>query len=95
MITILFYDFEVFKHDWLVVFINPGAREENVIVNDSGKLREFYEAHKEDIFVGYNSRHYDQYIFKGILAGFDPKEINDWIIVEDRKGWEFSDGLMK
>lgn len=95
MITILFYDFEVFKHDWLVVFINPGTREENVIVNDSGKLREFYEAHKEDIFVGYNSRHYDQYIFKGILAGFDPKEINDWIIVEDRKGWEFSDGLMK
>lgn len=92
---LIFYDFEVFKHDWMVVFIDPSTRSERIIANDRDHLAKFYEVHKEDIFVGYNSRHYDQYIFKGILAGFDPKEINDWIIVDDRKGWEFSDGLRK
>lgn len=91
--VLIFYDFEVFKDDWLVVFINAGNHEETVIANDRDSLYEFYKNHKTDIFVGYNSRHYDQYIFKGILAGFDPKKINDWIIIKDRKGWEFSDGL--
>lgn len=92
---LIFYDFEVFKEDWLVVFINAKAHEETVIVNNRDELFEFYESHKDDIFVGYNSRHYDQYILKAILAGFNPKEVNDFIIVEGRKGWEFSDGLMK
>ncbi len=44
---------------------------------------------------GYNSRHYDQYILKGILCGFDPKEINDFIIVQHMDGWQFSDQLRK
>lgn len=90
-----FYDFEVFAKTWLVVFINPATRNETVIVNDEQRLRRFYEEHKEEIFVGYNSRHYDQYIFKGILCGFNPKEINDWIITEGRNGWEFSEGFRK
>ena len=45
--------------------------------------------------VGFNSRHYDQYILKGILAGFNPKRINDWIIVKHRAGWEFSPSLLR
>ena len=90
-----FYDFEVFKKDWLVVIINPVEESENVIVNDVDKLREYYESHKDEIWVGYNSRHYDQYILKGILIGFDPKEINDYIIVKNQKGWNFSNLLRK
>lgn len=86
-----FYDFEVFKFDWLVVFINPYREEKTVIVNDPETLKEFYERNKDDIFVGYNSRHYDQYIFKGILCGFNPKEINDFIIVNKNAGWQYSD----
>lgn len=89
--SILFYDFEVFKYDWLVVFINPANREETVIINDKDRLESFYNAHKNDIWVGYNSRNYDQYIAKAILCGFDPKEVSDWIIVKRRKGWEYSD----
>lgn len=85
-----FYDFEVFKHDWLVVIINPHNRSETVIVNDTEKLKRYYEAHKGEIWVGYNSRGYDQYILKAILLGFDPKKVNDFIIVEDKKGWQFS-----
>ena len=86
-----FYDFEVFKYDNLVVFINPYREEKTVIVNDPAELTRYYEKRKDEIFVGYNSRHYDQYIFKGILCGFDPKEINDWIIKYKMPGWQFSD----
>lgn len=90
-----FYDFEVFKHDWMVVVINPTARDERVIINDADALTVLYEERKRDIWVGYNNLHYDQFIFKGILCGFDPKAINDFIIVEGRKGWQYSSLLRK
>lgn len=86
----LFFDFEVFKYDWLVVAIDPIEKKEFVIVNDKPKLEQIYKQYKQDIWVGYNCRNYDQYILKGILLGFDPKRINDWIIVKKLKGWEFS-----
>lgn len=86
----LFFDFETFKYDWLVVAIDPINKKEYVIVNDRKKLEELYGHYKRDIWVGYNCRNYDQYILKGIMLGFNPKRINDWIIVKGRKGWEFS-----
>lgn len=90
VITILFFDFEVFKHDWLVVAIDPINKKEYVIVNDKTQLQDLYNRYKNDIWVGYNCRNYDQYILKAILLGFNPKVVNDWIIVKNRKGWEFS-----
>lgn len=90
MIEIIFYDFEVFKEDWLAVFIDVTRRKEYVIVNDPDKLKALYEANIKDIWVGFNNRHYDQYIMKGILLGMNPKRINDWIILEEREGWQFS-----
>jgi DNA polymerase len=74
----------------LVVFINPYSEKIKIIVNDPDELTEYYNYHNDEIFVGYNSRHYDQYIFKGILSGYDPKEVNDWIIKHKRPGWQFS-----
>ena len=94
MITILFYDFEVFKYDWLLVLIDMDAQKETVIVNNKDELERYYSSHKNDIWAGFNSRRYDQFILKGILAGFNPKEINDWIIVNDKPGWAFS-GLLR
>ena len=88
--TILFYDFEVFKYDWLVCICDPVKRQWYVIHNNKEGLKRFYEEHKRDIWVGYNSRSYDTFILKGILLDFDPYEINDWIIAKGRKGWEFS-----
>ena len=90
-----FYDFEVFKHDWIVVVINPVTHDERVIINDADALTALYEERKRDIWVGYNNLHYDQFIFKGILCGFDPKAINDFIIVEGHKGWQYSSLLRK
>ena len=85
-----FYDFEVFKHDWMVVVINPVTQDERVIINDADALTALYEGRKREIWVGYNNLQYDQFIFKGILCGFDPKAINDFIIAEGRKGWQYS-----
>ena len=87
----MFYDFEVFAHDWLVVILDMDKGEETTIINDRDKLLLFYEEHKGDIWAGFNSRQYDQYILKGILLGFDPKDINDYIIVYGFRGWEYSD----
>lgn len=95
VIEIIFYDFEVFKEDWLVVFIDVTCRKEYVIVNDPDKLKALYEANIKDIWVGFNNRHYDQYIMKGILLGMNPKRINDWIILEEREGWQFSKAFNK
>lgn len=86
----LFYDFEVFKEDWLVVIMDMTNKKEYTIINDADELEAVYKANKHDIWVGYNSRNYDQYILKAILCGFNPKEVNDFIIAEERKGWQFS-----
>ena len=89
----VFYDFEVFKHDWLMVAIEPNARKETVIANDREALRAFYEDHREDIWAGFNSRHYDQYILKAILLGINPKRVSDMIIEEEIDGWRISDAF--
>lgn len=90
-----FYDFEVFKYDWMVVVINPVTHDERVIINDADALTALYEGHRREIWIGYNNLHYDQFIFKGILCGFDPKAINDFIIAEGQKGWQYSSLLRK
>lgn len=87
---LVFYDYEVFKHNWLVVFIDPINNVKNVIVDDVAALQQFHEKHKEHIYVGFNSRHYDQYIHKAILLGFNPYEVSQFIIAKKRKGWEYS-----
>ena len=87
----IFYDFEVFRYDWLVVLIDLNAKKETVIINDPDKLKRFYEEHKGVIWAGYNSRNYDQYILKAILCGFDPKPVNDWIIAEAKPGYRYGD----
>jgi hypothetical protein len=92
---ILFFDAEVFIKDWMFVIIDPEKREKHVIINDSEKLKDFYEEHKDYIWVGYNSRHYDQYILKGILCGFDPYDISNFIIAGRQQGWEYSTLLQR
>lgn len=86
----LFYDFEVFLHDWLVVIIDMGKKEEHVIINDPEQLEKIYKENINNIWVGYNNIHYDQYIMKAILCGFDPKKVNDFIIEKGNDGYKFS-----
>lgn len=91
----LFYDFEVFAYDWLVVVLDMTEKKEYVIINDPDALETLHNQKSNEIWIGFNSRHYDQYIFKGILCGFDPKKINDFIIKKGNPGWKFSTLLRK
>lgn len=90
-----FYDFEVFRFDWLVVIINPAEEKETVIHNDRNALIDYYKQHMNEIWCGYNSRNYDTVILKSILLGLDPKSINDSIIFEGKKAWEIDSRFRK
>lgn len=92
---LLFFDAEVYPHDWLFVIIDPASQEKHVFINDARVLASFYEQHLDHIWVGYNNRHYDQYILKGILCGFNPHEISKFIISEKKPGWRFSSLLSR
>ena len=81
------FDFEVFAKDWLVVL--KKGEEIKVIHNNVSLLRDYYEDNKNNIFVGFNNKHYDDYIFKGILSDLNPKKINDFIIYKKKFGWEY------
>ena len=89
------YDIEVFKFDWIISWLDTETKKMHTICNSKSDFEKMYEMYKDKIWVGYNSRMYDVYIAQGILAGFDPYEINDWIINKDRFGWEFSNLLRK
>ena len=85
---IITYDFEVFAYDWLVVLKDKETGIRTRIHNDSDALN---MAISEDcIYVGFNSKHYDQFIMKAAAVGFSPQEIkqvNDFII-GGGQGWE-------
>lgn len=95
MNIIIIYDFECFKYDWMICWLDTDTRKMYHIVNDKPKFEKFYEHYKNQIWVGYNSRGYDVWIAKAILCDFNPKDMNDWIIYEERKGFEYSGLLNK
>lgn len=86
---LLIYDVEVFKYDWIVVFKDAESCLHTVIHNDNEALRECI--FDDGIYVGFNSKHYDQFIIKAIACNFTPQEIkqlNDFLIGGGR-GWEY------
>jgi len=86
----IFYDMEVFKFDWLGVFIDTVSRKKHVIINDPETLKNLYEEHRKNIWSGFNINHYDQYIFKSILLGIDPYFVSSKIVKEHLDGWQIS-----
>ena len=82
------YDCEVFAHDWLVVFKDTETGKYTAIWNDNDALK---MALSEDrVYIGFNSKHYDQFIIKAIALGYSAEEIkkvNDYII-NGGQGWE-------
>lgn len=86
----LFYDFEVFCCNWLVVIIDADSGQELVIADDSRRLKVFFQAHREDIWIGYNSRRYDQYIMKALLLDMAPYPVSRYLI-EGGQGYRYSE----
>lgn len=85
---LIFYDFEVFRENWLVVFIDYDTKKECVIVDDRDRLIKFYNTFKDCVFVGYNNRSYDDTIFKGILMGKNPFKLTDELINQGKKQYQ-------
>ena len=86
-------DFEVFKHDWMIYWLDTNEQQGYFIVNDRDKLIRFYNEYKDHIMIGYNINFYDKYIMQGILAGHDPYAISQWIIERQEPGWLFSQSM--
>lgn len=87
---IIVYDIEVFAYDWLVVFLDVQTGKYSVFHNDSAGVRAFMNQ-PDLILCGFNNKHYDNHIVKAICCGASPemvKQINDFIIVQERSGWE-------
>lgn len=91
----IFLDFEVFKYDWLFCYLNTNSKAFGRIENSKEEFESFYSNHKHEIWVGYNSRQYDQYIAKAILCDFDPYQVSSFIIEQGKKGFEYSGMLSK
>lgn len=86
---IYIFDCEVFAHDWLFVFKEIATGEYTVIHNDNDAVVAFME--RNPFLGGFNNKHYDNFILKGVMCGLTPeqiKEINDLIIVEEVNGWD-------
>ena len=86
---IITYDVECFKCDWIVIFKDKETGTYTVIHNDNEALK--MSLSEDAIYIGFNSKHYDQFIIKAIAAGFTPteiKQVNDYII-GGGQGWEY------
>lgn len=92
---ILIYDTETFSRDWFAVFYDPAADSWRIIHNDARAVESVVfppPPATEPVLCGFNVKHYDQYILKGILEGFTPpdlKKLNDWII-GGHEGWQYA-----
>lgn len=83
------YDTEVFRYDNLAVFKEFEKDEWHIFPNEPKLLSEFMRDNADAIFIGFNSKAYDQYIIKGIVGGLDPetlKELSDYIVAGGQ-GW--------
>ena len=82
------YDCEVFAYDWLVTFKDKETGQFTCIWNDNEALKACID--DDSIYIGFNSKHYDQYIIKAISGGLSPQEVkkvNDYII-GGGQGWQ-------
>ena len=90
---LIVHDFEVFAYNWLFVALDLESNIYTIIEDDREKLIDFYEKHKSDLWIGYNTKQYDKYILQAIINGVNPKLVNDYII-GGGNGWElFRDRL--
>ena len=87
----LFYDLEVFAR---YVCMTVAIPKDGILIQCEGcdEIAEFYHAHSNDLWIGFNSKNYDTWIVRGIVLGHDPKAINDWII-GGKFGWQFSQDM--
>lgn len=84
---LLFYDFEVFKYDWLVVFIDRISGKVYKFHNDVEALREFL--HLGNILIGFNNYNYDDIILTALIhdrySNIDLYNLSQAIVTKNTK----------
>ena len=55
--NIYIYDIEVLSNDWIAVFRRVDSEHHTVIHNDNYQLKEWFRAHPDDVFGGFNNKH--------------------------------------
>lgn len=87
--NLITYDVESYLYDWIVVFKDYKTGRYTVIHNDAEAVKTCIN--DATIYVGFNSKHYDQYIIKAICCGFSPEEIKavSEYIIQGGQGWEY------
>ena len=95
MKNVYIYDIEVFKEDYLVCAINYRNPEErhHAWSGDTQALLQLKALflNTNNMFGGFNNKHYDDYIVKAILRGASTEEVkayNDFIIGGGQP-WEY------
>ncbi len=83
---IIIFDFEVFKYDTLLGALILDDDNVDIFQSwDIDEIREFYEVHKNSIWVGWNNERYDNHILNACVKGIDPKVVNDNIINNNKR----------
>ena len=87
--SLIVYDCEVFAYDYLVTLKDKESGRKTHIWNDNEALKACVS--EDNLYIGFNSKHYDQFIVKAICCGFTPQEVkqlNDYIITGGQ-GWDY------
>ena len=73
---IVVYDFEVFPKYWCMVAVSKDSPDSFVVESRGDtSLEEAWKPLRDRVWVGYNSNHYDRFIFGAIYHGFSMKEL--------------------
>ena len=86
--SLIVYDCEVFAYDYLVTLKDKETGRKTRIWNDNEAVKACIS--EDNLYIGFNSKHYDQCIIKAICCGFTPqevKQVNDFII-GGGQGWD-------
>ena len=79
--TIIIYDFEVFKYDTLLGTIIIDDSGETLFQTwDLNEIKSFYELYKDAIWIGHNNWYYDDLILEAIVNNKNPFEASKAII---------------
>lgn len=83
---VIIFDFEVFKFDTLLgAIIVENDKEEIFQSWDLNEIKNFYEIHKNDIWIGWNNSGYDNFILEALIKNQNLFEISNKIINEHQK----------
>ena len=94
---IIIIDFEVLSkaNFWLCSMKDVKTEAEHTIVNNPDELKRIYNKNKDSIWVGYNIKGYDQWIFKSIIADENPCKVSEAIIDKKLNPWDIHPKLNK